>query len=176
MGEVSGTAAVEFSLFLFFILMPFLFGIFEIGRALQQHHVVTKSVRDAARFVARTRDDSGEFFTTTNLIDDGCAGTGAIVGTSSPAAAGNAKDLAMYGVFNPDSNDTPLMAAWDAAADPAAYQTVCITGPVEVTTVNLKVNVVTVTATVPFEDIVLQAFGIPQITFNVSHQERYIGE
>ncbi len=90
MGAVSGTAAVEFSLFLFFILMPFPFGIFEIGRALEQHHVVTKSVRDAARFVARTRDNSGDAFTTTNLIDVGCAGTGAIVGTSSPAAAGNA--------------------------------------------------------------------------------------
>ena len=179
MGAVSGTAAVEFSLFLFFILMPFLFGIFEIGRALEQHHVVTKSVRDAARFVARTRDDSGAAFTTTNLIDDGCFGTGALDPTpSGPAAAGNAKDLAMYGVFSPDSNDTPLMAAWDAAADPAAYQTVCIIGPVEVTTVtsNLKINVVTVTASVPFEDILLQAFGIGPITFDVSHQERYIGE
>ena len=176
MGAVSGTAVVEFSLFLFFILMPFLFGIFEIGRALEQHHVVTKSVRDAARYVARTRDDNGKAFTTTNLIDVGCAGTGAVVGLSDPAAAGNAKDLAMYGKFSPDSNDTPLMAAWDAAADSAAYQTVCISGPVAVDTGTLTVDVVTVTAMVPFEDILLQAFGIPQITFNVSHQERYIGE
>ncbi len=178
MGAVSGTAAVEFSLFLFFILMPFLFGIFEIGRALEQHHVVTKSVRDAARYVARTRDDGNNAFTTANPIEVGCAAAGNVQGGSSPAAAGNAKDLAMYGVFNPDSNDTPLMAAWDAAADVSAYQTVCITGPVEVTTVtsNLKINVVTVTAMVPFEDILLQAFGIGPITFDVSHQERYIGE
>ena len=177
---VSGTAAVEFSLFLFFILMPFLFGIFEIGRALEQHHVVTKSVRDAARFVARTRDDSGAAFTTTNLIDDGCAGTGALDTTPlGPAAAGNAKDLAMYGKFRPDLGDTPLMAAWIVTADDStAYKTVCITGPVEVTTVtsSLKINVVTVTATVPFEDILLRAFGIGPITFDVSHQERYIGE
>ena len=173
---VSGTAAVEFSLFLFFILMPFLFGIFEIGRALEQHHVVTKSVRDAARYVARTKDDTGNDFTTANLIDVGCAGTGAIVGLSSPAAAGNAKDLAMYGVFNPVSTDTPLMAAWDAAADSAAYQTVCITGPVAVDTDTLTVDVVTVRAQVPFDDILLQAFGIGPITFDVSHQERYIGE
>ena len=179
MGAVSGTATVEFSLFLFFILMPFLFGIFEIGRALEQHHVVTKSVRDAARFVARTRDDSGDAFTTTNLIDDGCAGTGARDKDgppSGPAAAGNAKDLAMYGVFNPGLTDTPLMAAWDAAAISGAYQTVCITGPVAVDTGTLTVNVITVTAMVPFEDVMLQAFGLPQITFNVSHQERYIGE
>ncbi len=177
MGAVSGTAAVEFALFLFFILMPFLFGIFEIGRALEQHHVVTKSVRDAARYVARTRDDSGGAFKPAiNLIDVGCAGTGAIVGLSNPAAAGDAKDLAMYGKFRPVSSDPPLMAAWDAAADPAAYQTVCITGPVEVDTGTLKVDVVTVTAMVPFEDILLQAFGIGPITFTVSHQERYIGE
>ena len=175
---VSGTAAVEFSLFLFFILMPFLFGIFEIGRALEQHHVVTKSVRDAARFVARTRDNSGAAFTTTNLIDDGCAGTGALDPTPlGPAAAGNAKDLAMYGKFNPGTADTPLMAAWDAAPpNLAAYQTVCITGPVAVDTDTLTVDVVTVRAQVPFDDILLQAFGIGPITFDVSHQERYIGE
>ncbi len=177
MGAVSGTAAVEFSLFLFFILMPFLFGIFEIGRALEQHHVVTKSVRDAARYVARTRDDSGDAFTTASPIDAGCLGTGAVGGApSSPRAAGNAKDLAMYGVFSPVSTDTPLMAAWDAAADVSAYQTVCITGPVAVDTGTLTVDVVTVTAMVPFEDILLQAFGIGPITFDVSHQERYIGE
>ncbi len=178
MGAVSGTAAVEFSLFLFFILMPFLFGIFEIGRALEQHHVVTKSVRDAARYVARTRDDKNppEKFTVAKPIEVNCAATGAIVGTSSPAAAGNAKDLAMYGVFNPVPADTPLMAAWDAAADPAAYQTVCITGPVAVDTDTLTVDVVTVRAQVPFDDILLQAFGIGPITFDVSHQERYIGE
>ena len=178
MGAVSGTAAVEFSLFLFFILMPFLFGIFEIGRALEQHHVVTKSVRDAARFVARARDDNNppEKFTVTKPIEVNCQATGAIVGTSSPAAAGNAKDLAMYGVFNPGPTTRPLMAAWDAAADPAAYQTVCITGPVAVDTDTLTIDVVTVTATVPFDDVMLQAFGIGPITFTVSHQERYIGE
>ncbi len=177
MGAVSGTAAVEFSLFLFFILMPFLFGIFEIGRALEQHHVVTKSVRDAARYVARTRDDSGDAFTTTNLIDAGCNGTGAVGGApSSPRAAGNAKDLAMYGVFNPVSTTRALMAAWDAASISGAYQTVCITGPVAVDTDTLTIDVVTVTATVPFDDILLQAFGIGPITFDVSHQERYIGE
>ncbi len=182
MGAVSGTAAVEFALFLFFILMPFLFGIFEIGRALEQHHVVTKSVRDAARFVARTRDDSGDAFTTANPIEVGCAATGTIVGLSSPAAAGNAKDLAMYGVFNPVSTTRPLMAAWDAASISGAYQTVCITGPVPPATpvvvdgVTLDIKVVTVTATVPFDDVMLQAFGIGPITFTVSHRERYIGE
>ncbi len=172
MGAVSGTAAVEFSLFLFFILMPFLFGIFEIGRALEQHHVVTKSVRDAARYVARQELEPG-----TTEFDSGCAAKGEFGGGSSPA--GNAKDLAMYGQFLPASTGaSPLMPAWDAAADASAYQTVCIIGPVEVTTAtsNLKIDVVTVTATVPFEDILLRAFGIGPITFEVSHEQRHIGE
>ncbi len=182
MGAVSGTAAVEFALFLFFILMPFLFGIFEIGRALQQHHVVTKSVRDAARYVARIKDDTDPAnlikFKATNPIEVGCAAVGVLApgGPSSPTAAGFAKDLAMYGVFNPGLGDTPLMAAWNLADNPAAYQTVCITGPVAVNTGTLTVDVVTVTAVVPFEDILLRAFGLGPITFDVSHQERYIGE
>ncbi len=170
MGAVSGTAAVEFALFLFFILMPFLFGIFEIGRALEQHHVVTKSVRDAVRYVARRELETG-----TTEFDEDCAEKGDSGGGLSPA--GEAKDLAMYGEFRPATTGaTPLMAAWDAAANASAYQTVCITGPVAVNTGTLTVNVVTVTATVPFDDILLQAFGIGPISFDVSHQERYIGE
>ena len=171
----SGTATVEFALFLFLILMPFLFGIFDIGRALEQHHVVTKSVRDAARYMARVPgyDEATPF-------EVNCAATGAMVGATTPA--GDAKDLAMYGKMNPVSTESPLMLAWDAANDATAYQTVCITGPVPPATAvivdgeTLDINVVTVTATVPYDDVLLQAFGIGAIIFTVSHQERYIGE
>ena len=171
----SGTATVEFALFLFLILMPFLFGIFDIGRALEQHHVVTKSVRDAARYIARVPG-----FDPATPFEVNCAETGAMLGATTPA--GDAKDLAMYGKMNPVSTQSPLTAAWDVANDSTAYQTVCITGPVAPATpvvfngVTLDINIVTVTATVPFEDILLQAFGIGPITFDVSHQERYIGE
>lgn len=171
----TGTATVEFALFLFLILMPFLFGIFDLGRALEQHHVVTKSVRDAARYIARVPG-----FDTATPFESNCAATGAMLGASTPA--GDAKDLAMYGKVNPVSSDKPLTLAWDAVADTTAYQTVCITGPelpatpVVVDGETLDINVVRVTATVPYEDILLQAFGIGSITFTVSHEERYIGE
>ena len=175
----SGTATVEFALFLFLILMPFLFGIFDIGRALEQHHVVTKSVRDAARYVARVPD-----YDAATPFEVNCVATGAMVGATTPA--GDAKDLAMYGKMNPVSTESPLMAAWDAANDTTAYQTVCITGPVapatpvdvviDGVTETLDINIVTVTAIVPYEDVLLQAFGIGSITFTVSHEERYIGE
>jgi hypothetical protein len=78
------------------------------------------------------------------------------------------------------------MAAWDAASDATAYQTVCITGPAPPTTPvtvvidgvteTLDIDVVKVTAIVPYDDVLLQAFGIGAITFTVSHEERYIGE
>ncbi len=175
----SGTATVEFALFLFLILMPFLFGIFDIGRALEQHHVVTKSVRDAARYMARVPgyDEATPF-------EVNCAATGAMLGTTTPA--GDAKDLAMYGKMNPASTESPLMPAWDVVNDTAAYQTVCITGPIppatpvdvviDGVTETLDIKVVKVTAIVPYEDVLLQAFGIGSITFTVSHEERYIGE
>ena len=171
----SGTATVEFALFLFLILMPFLFAIFDIVRALEQHHVVTKPVRAAARYIARVPgyDEATPF-------EVNCAATGAMLGTTTPA--GDAKDLAMYGKMSPVSTQSPLMAAWDAVNDTTAYQTVCITGPVAPATpvvVNgetLDINIVRVTAIVPYDDVLFQAFGIPPITFNVSHEERYIGE
>ena len=171
----TGTATVEFALFLFLILMPFLFGIFDIGRALEQHHVVTKSVRDAARYIARVPG-----FDPATPFEVNCAETGAMLGATTPA--GDAKDLAMYGKMNPAPTESPLMAAWDAVNDTTAYQTVCITGPVPPATPvivdgeTLDINIVRVTANVPYDDVLLQAFGIGAITFNVSHEERYIGE
>ena len=175
----TGTATVEFALFLFLILMPFLFGIFDIGRALQQHHVVTKSVRDAARYIARVPG-----FDEAIPFEVNCAATGAMLGATTPA--GDAKDLAMYGKMNPATTESPLMLAWDVVKDTTAYQTVCITGPAPPTTPvtvvidgvteTLDIDVVKVTAIVPYEDILLQAFGIGPIIFTVSHEERYIGE
>ena len=92
----------------------------------------------------------------------------------------------MYGKMNPASTESPLMTAWDVVNDTAAYQTVCITGPIppatpvtvviDGVTETLDIDVVKVTAIVPYEDILLQAFGIGSIIFTVSHEERYIGE
>ncbi len=51
-----------------------------------------------------------------------------------------------------------------------------VSDPTGVDTGTLTVDVITVTAMVPFEDILLRAFGIGPISFDVSHEERYIGE
>ncbi len=166
----SGAASVEFALMVFFILIPFLLGLFEIGRALQHHHVVSKSVRDAARYAARIPGYSPA----TPFESTPCAET--------TGDAGDVKDLAMYGKVNPNS-DPPLLGYW------TAYSTVCIDGPFNVPVVEpvsgttLNTNVVRVRAAVPFEDVgLLTALGtltgtnIGSITFSLSHEERYIGE
>lgn len=169
-GSRSGAASVEFALMVFFILIPFLLGLFEIGRALQHHHVVSKSVRDAARYAARIPGYSpASPFETTP-----CAET--------TGNAGDVKALAMYGKVNPNGAP-PLLGYW------TAYSTVCIDGPIAVPVVEpvsgetLNTNMVRVRAAVPFEDVgLLTALGtltgtnIGSITFSLQHEERYIGE
>ncbi len=169
-GSKSGAASVEFALMVFFILIPLLLGLFEIGRALQHHHVVSKSMRDAARYAARIPGYSPA----TPFESTPCAET--------TGDAGDIKDLAMYGKVNPDG-DPPLLGYW------TAYSTVCIDGPIAVPVVEpvsgqtLNTSMVRVRAAVPFQDVgLLTALGtltgtnIGSITFSLSHEERYIGE
>ncbi len=169
-GSKSGAAAVEFALVVFFILIPFLLGLFEIGRALQHHHVVSKSVRDAARYAARIPGYSPA----TLFESTPCAET--------TGDAGDVKNLAMYGKVNPNS-DPPLLGYW------TAYNTICIDGPFAVPVLEpvsgetLNTSVVRVRAAVPFQDVgLLTALGtltgtnIGSITFSLQHEERYIGE
>ncbi len=46
-----GVAAVELGLLLGFVLLPIVFGITEIGRAMYQYEALTKSARAAARYL-----------------------------------------------------------------------------------------------------------------------------
>ena len=50
----SGTAGVEFA-FVMPILLLLMFGSIEIGRGLHDYHVISESVRDAARYLSRVR-------------------------------------------------------------------------------------------------------------------------
>ncbi|MBF0305562.1 MAG: pilus assembly protein [Alphaproteobacteria bacterium] len=56
-----GGAAVEFALTLPFLIL-ILFAVVDLGRAVWQHHVVAKSIRDATRYLARTPDPSSSVF------------------------------------------------------------------------------------------------------------------
>ncbi len=159
----SGAAAVEFALLMLFIILPLFFGLFEMSRALQQHHIVLKGVRDAARYAARLPDhDAATPFEATvcnEITGDALA----------------IKNLAMYGNLT-TTGLAPLVPLW------TNYNTLCIDGPTAATayTVNGEVQTplyVRVRATVPYQDIgLLTLLGIAGFNLTAQHEEPYIGE
>jgi Flp pilus assembly protein TadG len=63
-----GIAAIELGI-LMLILVPLLFGITEFGRAIYQYNALTKSTRDAARFLSsQGPGDANDLTTARNLV------------------------------------------------------------------------------------------------------------
>ncbi len=159
----SGAAAVEFALLMIFIVLPLFFGLFEMSRALQQHHVVLKSVRDAARYAARLPN----YNAATPIEATVCAET--------TGDAQTIKNLAMYGNVTAGGLP-PLLPLW------TDLTTLCIAGPTPAT--GFVVNGVTLTplyvrvsATVPYQDLGLfTLLGINDFNLTAQHEEPYIGE
>ncbi len=162
-----GIAAVEFAIVLPF-LMIMLFGIIEIGRALQHYHAVTKSVRDATRYLTR--------------VDMTCAGAGTgplanYLGDPSDEAA--AKNLALFGstVLTPSS--VYNLTHW---TDPTTISgTVnCVNNGNQFAGVYngvANIPVITLTANVPFAFIWGSVFlNTNSITFSISHSEVHVGD
>lgn len=163
----SGSAAVEFALLMIFIILPLFFGLFEFSRALHQHQIILKSVRDAARFAAKL--PRPEFAPPYTAFEDPCV-------AGSANAALDIKNLAMYGNLT-TTNLPPLLPGWTDRS------TLCIMGP-SVTadftsqggTLMSGRTFVRVTATVPYQDLGL--FTLVGGAFNITaqHEEPYIGE
>ena len=157
----SGAAAVEFALLMIFIVLPLFFGLFEMSRALQQHHIVLKGVRDAARYAARLPNHETTPFEATLCAE-----------TTGDAQA--VKDLAIYGTLT-TTGLPPLLPG-------ISYTTLCIDGPTAATgfVVNgetLTPLYVRVRATVPYQDLGLfTLLGINDFNLTAQHEEPYIGE
>ncbi|MEE9139197.1 MAG: TadE/TadG family type IV pilus assembly protein [Alphaproteobacteria bacterium] len=145
-----GAVVVEFaiSVWLLIILMV---GAMEFGRAFYHHRLITNSVRDASRYLARVED------------------------RNDPAFQANARNLAMRGSIDPtaplllsywnDANTVQFLAAdYDNAAGDYRCAATCA--------------VIRAVATVPYTPPAsfLGALGINAITFSVTHEERFIGE
>ncbi len=106
----SGSASVEFVLILPFLAVMTL-GTADIGRLLLDYHQVSKSLRDATRYLTR--------------VDGGAAGLGidCARGTVDPTstAARNAMRLAMTGTIDPPSSSTDyLLNYWRETGSLAA--------------------------------------------------------
>jgi Flp pilus assembly protein TadG len=160
-GDDRGAAFVEFTI-TFPILVVLALGAAEIGRAVQHHHVVEKSARDAARFLARVDT------TCSNIVNAG--------------DVTRAKNLAWTGYA---TGGTPILPYWD---DPQSNTTVTVSVdcyPNDTGTILNRVNgpsgsaipLITVSIAVPYQDIgFLSLFGISPFTLRGSHSEVSIGE
>ncbi len=144
-----GTAFLESAIVLPVVVL-LLFGIIEIGRALQQHHALTKAVRDAGRYLARVYLD--------------CPATADPDWAAAKAAAQN---LALTGQL---SGGTPLIDGWTAAS-------FAIADPTCDTWSGREVQLITITGDVPYQDLgFIDALGVAPFRMRAQHQQLHIGE
>ncbi len=163
-----GIAAVEFAIVLPF-LMLMLFGMIEIGRALYHYHAVTKSIRDATRYLTR--------------VDMTCAGagTGPLANyLGSAADETTAKNLALSGgVSTPAALSDYLLAHW-TDANTITGTVNCVNNANQFAGVYngiANIPVITLTATVPFVFLWGTVFlNRNSVTFVISHTEVHVGE
>ena len=180
-----GAAAVEFGIVVAVLFIPLIGGSIELGRGIHHYQVVTKSMRDATRFMSRLPKSA-----IPDTLDGGGGGPGACSTAENTGVAGEAKNLAMYG--NIAGTGSAFLFYWTAPADlgtidmcgPVALGTAGITcggnaigAPITVNGEVLNVEIVCMTATVAYDDIgFLSILGLGPITYTVTHQERWIGD
>ncbi len=162
--EIGGASAVEFA-FTLPLLIALVFGVIEVGRALQHHHVLVKGVRDAGRYLGR--------------VDITCPGVGA--GTITNAAnVTAARNLALTGSV---AGGTPVLDYWN---DPASV-TIAVDCLDNSPAANLcgaapgradgEVAIIRISTSLPYQDLgFLGLFGGSAFTFDVNHEEYSIGE
>jgi Flp pilus assembly protein TadG len=165
-----GAAAVEFAMILP-VLIVMLFGVIEIGRLLNDFHVVSKSVRDATRYLTRVPMDC-------------------------PSGGPSSGPLSSYLVNSGDETIARNLALTGSPAAPTVPGDYLLRYWTDVTTISVTVNCVanggqfesvyagvtnipriTMTATVPFTflwgALVLDS---STITMSIAHNEVNVGE
>lgn len=144
-----GTAIVETAIILPVVVL-LLFGLMEVGHALQQQHVLAKSVRDAARYLAR--------------VPLACPAGGDPNWATARTAA---QHLAATGQL---SGGSPLVQGWTEASFTVA-------DPVCETWSGRAVQKITVSADVPYQDLGLRGvLGLGPMRLAAAHQQLHIGE
>jgi Flp pilus assembly protein TadG len=154
----SGVSIIEMTIMLP-VLVSLAFGVAEFGRALQQHHVMTKAMRDAGRYLTRVPVDcpSG-------------AATGSVTNTSDIDMA---KNLALNGA---PTGGSPRVSYWTSPAS-ISVRVDCFDNTAGTYRGEPGMPLITVSASVPYQDLgFLGVLGLPAMTFNPRHQELHIGE
>ena len=164
----SGIAAVEFVLILpIFALL--LFGTIDIGRLLFDYQAVSKSVRDSARYVARTDVDALFSNLGTCTVD-------LTVAPGSPAQ--NARNMALTGTA--DGSGDYILQYWTDETT-VNVSSVCFDNSAGtyqgLFSGNTDIPIVAVAATVSFPWLNGWLLGqSSDLTFTVRHEEVFIGE
>ena len=165
---IAGASAVEFG-FAAPLLLALVFGVIEIGRALQHQHVLVKGVRDAGRYLGRVPI----------TCPGGGVGAGAITNAVNLASA---KNLAMNGAV---AGGQPVLSYWTDpntitvavdCLDNSAGANLCGAAPCRPSGSG-DVAIITVSADLAYQDLGFMAlFGGAPFAFTVSHEEYSIGE
>ncbi len=151
--DARGTTFLELT-----IVMPVLIvlslGVGEFGRALQHHHVINKSVRDAARYLSR--------------VAAVCPG-----GTVGSADLATARNLALTGY---PTGGAPILSYWtDPTTVAVAIQ--CFDNSAGTYRGGAAIPIVQVTATVPYADLgFLGVLGLTTMTLRARYDQVVIGE
>lgn len=153
---VKGSAATEFALVVPFYLILFI-GFFEAGRLMNDYHVVSKAVRDGARYAARLPADCAGFDDAANdLRIKRLTRTGTIDGTAAP----------LLDYWTDDATVTVTIGCYDNTAGTysGAYS-----GVDQVPT--MKVNVA-----LPFNFLFVgYVSGVSVLNLTFGHSEPHIG-
>ena len=175
-----GMASVEFVLILPALLL-LLAVITDFGRLYYDYHAVSKSVRDATRYLSR--------------VEGGVAGLNidcnneTLVATADPGKTlvENARRLAMTGRFDGDPSTEPLVGSWTAPsltelATGIAVSVECVANPIGAVTLvgfyegDLLIPSIIMSAEVPFTFGLSQLIAIgPNITFTITHKMAHFG-
>ena len=165
-----GVASVEFAIMLP-VLIVTLFGVIEIGRLLYDFHAVTKSVRDATRFLTR-------------------------VGVTCPSGGPSEGPIALYIDSNPQQTIAVNLAMTGSPDNPTVSSDYLLPYWTDPTTISTRVKCIdnggnyagvyaarpyipqiTMTATVPFSFIWgTLVLSQSSINFTVTHNEVHVGE
>jgi len=144
-----GTAMVETAIVLP-VVMLLLFGLIEMGRALHHQHILAKTVRDAARYLAR--------------VPLACP---AGADPNWAAALTTAQHLAATGQL---SGGNALVRGWTEASFTVA-------NPVCQNWSGRTVQMITMSADIPYQDLGLLGYlGLGPMRLGASHQQVHIGE
>lgn len=132
------------------LVMTLTFGLIEMGRAMHHHHILSKSVRDAARYLARIALD--------------CPAT---ADANWAAARTSAQTLALTGRVD---GAAPLVGYWTAG-------TFTVAPPSCQTIMGREVQVMTVSGAVNYQSLgFLDFLNIPAFQLRAEHQEIHVGE